>query len=248
MCLITNLKRSWSLSGGPCVRGRAGRGRVWVHGCGRAAASVRVSPCLLGVPAYGCVSVCCFLISYLFVSLTWVAAQHDRIVSQTLRVFVDFFCAPVICHGVVLDMFKIPEYVSTRQGKGTSDRCRGRRGSMSFGPLAASIALPSRGMCSRTLVSWSSPSRIVVIVICSVLTHSRDTRLGTLHVQLCSLRAARRGPHTTHALSVCSFFGSWSACENVQNKTMFNRAFCFFCVSFFWGIISMSEGFNSLKK
>ena len=37
-----------------------------------------------------------------------------------------------------------------------------------------------------------SPSRTFVFVICSVLTHSRNTRQGTVHVQSCSLHVARR--------------------------------------------------------
>ena len=36
-----------------------------------------------------------------------------------------------------------------------------------------------------------SPSRIVVIAICNVSTHSKNTCQGTVHVRLCSLRAAR---------------------------------------------------------
>ena len=34
-----------------------------------------------------------------------------------------------MCRGAALDTIKIPEYVSTLQGEGTFDRCRGRRGS-----------------------------------------------------------------------------------------------------------------------
>ena len=44
----------------------------------------------------------------------------------------------------------------------------------------------------RDICFMVSPSRIIVIVICSVLTHSGNTRQGTVNVQSCSLRVARR--------------------------------------------------------
>ena len=65
---------------------------------------------------------------------------------------------------------------------------------MSLEPWAASIAVT--GHVLPDIRFMVSPSRITVIVICSVLTHE--------------------GPHTTHALSVCSFLRSSSACVIVQ--------------------------------
>ena len=71
-----------------------------------------------------------------------------------------------MCRGAALDMIKILEYVSTLQGEGTFDRCRGRRGSISLEPLGhdlpALTALPSRSMCTRPLprVSLSLSSAV----------------------------------------------------------------------------------------
>ena len=49
------------------------------------------------------------------------------------------------------------------------------------------MAHGSLDVCSMTI-----PKCVVVIVICSVLTRSWNTCQGTVHVQSCLLRAARR--------------------------------------------------------
>ena len=105
---------------------------VWARGCP-------------GVPAHGCDGVCCFFsCSYLFVSHCFNNTRHSTtyIGHSTTRPdpFADFLvfwvtlCASVMCRGAALDMIKIPEYFSTLHGEGTFDRCRVRRGSMSFQP------------------------------------------------------------------------------------------------------------------
>ena len=100
-----------------------------------------------------------------------------------------------MCRGAALDMIKIQEYVSTLQGEGTFDRCRGRRGSMSLEPWGMRACFDSTAVTGDVLLDICfvvSPSRIIVDVICSVLTYSRNTCQGTVHVQLCSLRVSRR--------------------------------------------------------
>ena len=92
------------------------------------------------MPAYRCVGVV-FVCSYLFClslfpqhaaqyHLHLVTARHDWIPSQTF----EYPSCAVMCRGAALDMTEIPEYVSTLQAEGTFDRCRGRRGCMSFEP------------------------------------------------------------------------------------------------------------------
>ena len=132
------------------VFGRAwarGRVRVWARGCGRvsfvgAGVTMGVRVCRrMGV----LVSVFFFSVHTCLsldvsttrgtVPLTSVTARHDRIpFADFFPIFGDFFCASVMCRGAALDMIEIPEYVSTLQGEGAFDRCRGRRGSMSLEP------------------------------------------------------------------------------------------------------------------
>ena len=76
-----------------------------------------------------------------------------------------------------------------------------------------------------------SPSRIIAIVICSVSTHSKDTCQGTMHVQSCSLRAARR-VCMLHTLFPSVHSSDLGPHVRLSNKTMLNRAFC----SFSWGV------------
>ena len=76
-----------------------------------------------------------------------------------------------------------------------------------------------------------SPSRIIAIVICSVSTHSKDTCQGTMHVQSCSLRAARR-VCILHTLFPSVHSSDLGPHVRLSNKTMLNRAFC----SFSWGV------------
>ena len=78
---------------------------------------------------------------------------------------------------------------------GTFDRCRGRRGCMSLEPWGMRACFDSTTVTEHVLLDICfvvSPSRIIVNVICSILTHSRNTCQGTVHVQLCSLRVSRR--------------------------------------------------------
>ena len=94
---------------------------------------------------------------------------------------------------------------------------------MSLEPWAASIAVT--GHVLPDIRFMVSPSRITVIVIWSVLTHE--------------------GPHTTHALSVCSFLRSSSACVIVQIRPSSTVPSVLFLLvlRFFLVIFSMSTVF-----
>ena len=132
-------------------------------------------------------------------------SQHN--VVGSLRRLCQIFlrlCASVMCSGAALDMIKIPEYVSTLQAEGTFDRWYAADASRGIGAT----------MCPWTFVSWSLP-RVSLSLSSAVFCHAVGKR-ARVHVRSCSLRAATKGVHTAHALSVCSFFRSWPAYEIVQ--------------------------------
>ena len=112
--------------------GAGGQGHVGAGVSRRQRAFHRVC---MGVRLSGCACVrvrWCLL--FCFCSSHSRRAQHNMIgpirrlfrLHRLLCIFRSF-CAPAVRHGVVLDVFKIPTYVPTLQGKWTSDRCRGLR-------------------------------------------------------------------------------------------------------------------------
>ena len=155
---------------------------VRVSGC----AGVWVCLCLLFFSVHTCLSLT-VPTTRCTAPFALVAAQHDRIPSQTFSENWTF-CASVMCRGAALDTIEIPEYVSTLQGEGTLDRYCGRRGSMSFEPWSVRCllltALPSRGMCSRTFASWSLP-RVSLSLSSAVFRHTVGTRARVQSTSSC---------------------------------------------------------------
>ena len=104
----------------------------------------------------------------------------------------------------------------------TFDRCRGRRGSMSLEPWGMRACFDSTAVTGDVLPDICfvvSPSRIIVSVICSILTHSRNTCQE--HVQsVQSVHSSDLGPHMrlfkldhVEPSLLFFFFGAFSLCR-----------------------------------
>ena len=142
--------------------------------------------------------------------------------------------------------------VSPWRSSRTFDRCRGRRGSMSLEPWGMRACFDSTAVTGHVLLDICfvvSPSRIIVNVVCSILTHSRNTCQGTVHVQLCSLRVSRRVfiRHTLFQSVHSSDLGPHMRLfkqDHVEPSLLFFFWGCFV----FFGIFSMSKIFFFFKK
>ena len=208
-----------------------------------------------GVPTYGCVTVCFFFCSYLFVSHCSNNTRHSTTYNghSTTRPdrFADIFkyvgghCAHPSC--------AVEPLLTRSRSRSACRHFREKGRLIAAADVAVERAL-SLGTCVACFDSTTvtghvlpdcfmvSPSCIIVIVICSVLAHSRNTCQGAVHVQLCSLRVARR-VCTRHTL-----FPSVHSSDLGPHLRLFKQdhvepCLLFFCVSFFFGIFSMSKFF-----